>query len=155
MNRENIKKAFALIGEEVHNYLCENKEVLNDEETFLMAIAAYNQYQEDEQCGVDYVFNLNLKQDLITLIESGATIDDLAEMNASKCCFCYFGQNYPKAVMLSNLEVVSQIIAYASTITQYALLFAHNSKKYSKWLAEFLTRPITYDDNLYDDILKQ
>lgn len=45
-------------------------------------LGVYNTYQNDERDGVDYIFDFQNKEDLVTCIQGGLTAEELAELVA-------------------------------------------------------------------------
>lgn len=43
-------------------------------------LGVYNKYQEEERDGVDYIFDFQNKEDLVTCIQGGLTSEELAEL---------------------------------------------------------------------------
>lgn len=71
-----------------------------DGETFNMVFRAYNKFQENERMGVDYIFNLENKNDVIECLNCGLTTKDIAKLyNESQVntttCFFYHTSNHP------------------------------------------------------------
>lgn len=107
-----------------------------------MVLDAYNSYQEEEREGVDYLFNINNKEDLITCIKGGMTSNEIAWLyTQSKVVnttpLFYFGVNYetPKPVanwesLIKNLigwldDILTNVIAYPYALDSYRKLYTH------------------------------
>lgn len=71
-----------------------------DGETFNMVFRAYNDFQKDERMGVDYIFNIENKNDVIECLNCGLTTKDIAKLynesqvNTTKYFF-YHPSNHP------------------------------------------------------------
>ena len=70
-------------------------------------LAAYNKYQEDECDGVDYIFSLDKKDDLVCCIEGGLTAKQISDMVTNSVenealKYFHFGQNYDKPHQVKN-----------------------------------------------------
>lgn len=95
---------------------------------FRMLLRAYNDYQESERDGVDYIFDINNTDDVIHCISGGMTMEEMVRLwNGSQSNhteYFLYGVNYDEAKVfytyeqvVSNLigwldEVLSDIIAY-------------------------------------------
>ena len=73
----------------------------NDKEFTAIVLAAYNRYQEDERDGVDYLFDINNKDDVKCCLDGGLGVQSLAvayfDYEArSYPPYFFFGLNHPK-----------------------------------------------------------
>ena len=51
-----------------------------DTDIFNLVLDVYNKYQENERDGVDYIFDINKKEDLIACIKGGLTARMIQEL---------------------------------------------------------------------------
>lgn len=98
--------------------------------TFSVLLAAYNDWQENEHFGTDYLFNLNKAEDLICCIKGGLNATEIAQMvnNASKTTnfmsdYFLFGENYPTPTQLTCEQMASTITTHIIDIIKYVLHF--------------------------------
>ena len=79
------------------------KEVINqcdeDSKEFKTILDAYNRWQEEEKSCVDYVYDLDNKEDFVSLINGGMTMDDVVRLGED---FKELGGN--KRFLLMNLD---------------------------------------------------
>ena len=81
------------------------------ERVFKMVLKAYNDYQESERDGVDYIFNINDQEDLKCCVEGGLTAKEIArvyESQANATGYFFFGQNHQTPFVLPTREAVRQ-----------------------------------------------
>ena len=75
---------------------------------------AYNRYQEDERDSVDYIFNLENKDDIFACLNGGMTTNELQQLFSYKekndTCYFMFGANYPQPHLLTKENVVNIIL---------------------------------------------
>lgn len=116
----------------------------NDEEFTKTVLAAYNRFQEDERDGVDYLFDINNKDDVKCCLDGGLSVPDLA-----KAYFDYearlftphffFGVNHPKPSFIMGKEGLKKLLQnYLSDIIRYAFCY-HNVAEYSVLLDRLIS----------------
>lgn len=138
MKRTDLNYAVATISD----YIEENLNIVSDTDKREIALKAYNKMQENEHDGVDYIFNINDKNDFITLVTAGLTAADVKEMLQGDDVYFFFGTNYAKPKPLSVRKMAEIISSYAFEVTQCAL---KNPKvdEYAEWLVTFFGTPIS------------
>lgn len=100
-----------------HNLLTKIEEDINYPEGRAMLLKAYNRYQEDERDGVDYIFNINNQNDLITCVQGGLTAEDIANFHnsvkgwANSTLHFLFGYNHKAMVPMDSLNIINAIVA--------------------------------------------
>lgn len=71
-----------------------------------MILSAYNDYQESERDGVDYIFNVENTNDLKRCIDGGMTAKEICVLysgsQAYHLRYFYFGCNYPTPKPIAN-----------------------------------------------------
>lgn len=114
---------------------------INYPEGCAILLKAYNRYQEDERDGVDYIFNINNQDDLITCIQGGLTAEEIAIFyNRVKSWekptpFFLFGCNHKvmkpmdgdniiDAIVAVLDELIDNIIAYP-WVEEYRAVYTH------------------------------
>lgn len=123
-----INEMVKMIAEKISNDLyAEYKNDMHDE-VLQMVLKAYNEWQESEKDGVDYIFNIYDKDDLMACVKGGMTAKEVAEIYKDATTiwtpYYFFGSNYPSATPIklwSDLfdylvmwleDVLPNIIAY-------------------------------------------
>ena len=104
-------------------------------------LEAYNLWQEDTHDGVDYIFNINNKDDVIYLLQNDKNIQvrDISSLyinqyNNNGTPYFRYGQNYeyhPK-VLMSMKQLKTQLIDNAEWVITHLFLFANNTDTYHK-----------------------
>lgn len=108
----------------------------NDDEMLRLCIRAYNTYQENERDSVDYLFDANNKEDIITCLNGGLILQKLYYIFGSEQAykkmitpFFMFGCNRPHIKVLSPMALLGTICAYSEEIVENMLLYPHSYNK--------------------------
>ena len=104
-----------------------------------MVLAAYNDFQESERDGVDYIFDIENTDDLKCCINGGMTAKDICGLHlgsqSQHLRYFYFGCNHPTAEPIANWETLRQqliswlpdlipnVLAYPFAYESYRLLY--------------------------------
>ena len=112
-------------------------------------IKAYNHYQENERDGVDYLFNIEDKEDVKVCLEGGMTPREFyflyAEYKRGKTPFFFFGINHPKAELVASYqEIRQQIVANIEDILDVVIDFPY-AKDYQHIYNAYIARTIRND----------
>lgn len=89
--------------------------MVTDVNIWKMMLDVYNRYQENERDGVDYIFDLNKQEDLVTLVKSGMTYSDICYVKSNSIpqdnsVYIHFGCNYPEPINLTKDVITNNII---------------------------------------------
>lgn len=116
-----MKKQFEVIKKIVNYQIITS---LNNDDFLLdKVLKAYNRWNEDERDGVDYIFDIHKKEDLVACVNGGLTAKDIVYLYDGSTRFFLFGCNHttPQAlshndlinILYDNLDkVIDNIIAY-------------------------------------------
>ena len=111
------------------------KEVVNlitmkmatDTDVFNLVLDVYNEYQESERDGVDYIFDLNKKEDLIVCIKGGLTarmVQKLVnKLDKHYTQYFYFGCNYPTPISIKFKDLKTNLYNYLDEIVDYIIAY--------------------------------
>lgn len=116
-------------------------ERLKENDIFNKVLMAYNQYQEDERFGVDYIFNLDDQEDLKTLVKCGVTAAEIATLyndDRYDSVYLYCGENHTNLRCLNMIEVDEQLIADMEEIVLCMLAYPYVDG-YTPLYQEFIT----------------
>ena len=98
-----------------------------DYKVFNLVIDAYNEFQESERDGVDYIFNMDNKDDLITCIKGGLTPEHIHEMvkkiKRGNTNFFFYGINHPIPEQLTFSGLKLQLTAYLNEIVDFVIAY--------------------------------
>lgn len=94
---------------------------------FNLVFDAYNEYQESERDGVDYIFNMDNKVDLVTCIKGGLTPVHIHRMveniKRGKTNFFFYGINHPIPEQLTFSGLKLQLTAYLDEIVDFVIAY--------------------------------
>lgn len=88
---------------------------------------AYNRYQEDERDSVDYIFNLENKDDIFACLNGGMTTNELQQLFSHKekngVCYFMFGANHKTPNIMTKDMVVNNIIGHLEDIVRCVIAY--------------------------------
>lgn len=143
--KNTANKLNILVGNEIAKDLREKATYNND--LFIMMLNAYNTWQEDENDGVDYIFDIDNKEDTICCLQGGMNVSDIVriynEMTDNKHSgYFNFGQNYPKGQFYASIEAVVEIIcSQMDNIIRHILWFRKDTKEYEYIISNYIFAP--------------
>lgn len=116
-----MKKQFEVIKKMINYQIITS--LNNDDFLLNKVLKAYNCWNEDERDGVDYIFDIHKKEDLVACVNGGLTAKDIVYLYDNSTRFFLFGCNHttPQAlshndlinILYDNLDkVIDNIIAY-------------------------------------------
>ena len=140
--KETTLKLIKLVSNAIVEDLKDNSSsVLDVDDIIDTMLKAYNMWQEDTHDGVDYIININNKDDVIYLLQNGKNIQvrDISSLyinqyNNNGTPYFRYGQNYeyhPK-VLMSMKQLKTQLIDNAEWVITHLFLFANNTDTYHK-----------------------
>ena len=98
-----------------------------DTDIFNLVLDVYNKYQESERDGVDYIFDLNNKEDLIACIKGGLTARMIQELvnnlDDDFTQYFYFGCNYPTPISIKFTDLKTNLYNYLDEIVDYIIAY--------------------------------
>jgi len=125
------------IAEEIKTKI--QKSISGDRDLMNLVFKAYNDFQESEFDGADYIHNIDDKDDLMCCIKGGMTTKEIAhiynESQVNSTPYFFFGANYPQPKMIANeeelcdvimsriLEIVVNVLAYPYAYKSYQDLY--------------------------------
>jgi hypothetical protein len=107
-------------------------------------LGVYNTYQNDERDGVDYIFDFQNKEDLVTCIQGGLTAEELAELVA--IYNCGNGEDYTTTFLFGCNHETPHLLTYSAL--KNALL--GNADEIVECMLKY---PFCYDNIIYCRIL--
>ena len=127
-----------------------------------MVLAAYNDYQESERDGVDYIFDIENTNDLKCCINGGMTAKDIGGLylgsQSQHLRYFYFGCNYPTPKPIANWETLrQQLISWLPNLILNVLAYPYAYDSYKDLYRLYVTDVIIdYPKNLRDlDVLAE
>lgn len=98
-----------------------------DTDVFNLVLDVYNEYQESERDGADYIFDINKKEDLIACIKGGLTarmIQKLVDkLDNGFTQYFYFGYNYPNPISIKFKDLKINLYNYLDELVDYIMAY--------------------------------
>lgn len=120
-----MKEFIAIKKKDLVNFLAMRMSI--DNNVFNLVFDVYNEYQENEHDGLDYIFNLNNKADLIACIKGGLTAEHIHKMveniKRGYTNFFFYGTNHPIPEQITFKELRTNLIAYLDEIVDYIIAY--------------------------------
>lgn len=112
--------------------LTNTKDIDKSNKVLNILIEAYNNWQEGEHYGTDYLFSLNDKEDLITCIQGGLTAKEIAQLYNDRKSFglsqyFFFGENYPTPKQLDTYHISQVIMDNIEEIVKHTLAYGQST----------------------------
>ena len=128
---EIIKEVCNEIESDIRKYPSDNAGV------FRNLMDAYNEYQDSEREGVDYLFSINSEKDAIACLDGGMSVAELSGLYAGSITehspFFFFGVNHPKPEPLTTEGAIGQIVGFLDDIVTIAVSNPMLHRSYS-WI---------------------
>ena len=83
----------------------------------------YNAYQEAERDGVDYIFDLENKDDVAVLLANCEDMKEFRKLINSGQRFCFSGVNYPSPKFINENDIFECVRYYAFDLAAWMLCF--------------------------------
>jgi hypothetical protein len=121
-----------------------------------MVLAAYNDYQESERDGVDYIFDIENTNDLKCCINGGMTAREIGGLylgsQSQHLRYFYFGCNYPTPKPIANWETLrQQLISWLPDLILNVLAYPYAYDSYKDLYRLYVTDVIIdYPNDLRD-----
>lgn len=145
--------ASKIVGFIVNN--AKNELAAGNKEAIAIVLAAYNEMQEDERSGVDYIFNINDKEDLKYLV-------DKELIDASDIAYLYnHPEEFPNGLFYMNectdgmqpiKNLAETLINWLEEITKFVILYVGrgNDTAYQAYYERFFVDKVWQLDYFYN-----
>ena len=100
-----------------------------DEKATKIIFNAYNEWQEQERDGVDYIFTISKKEDLLCVIDGGMTALEIADIvKSSSTGLFLFGCNHTTPDVIETAERLKNILlGTIDEVVEFALTYPYLS----------------------------
>lgn len=118
-----------------------------------MVLAAYNDFQEAERDGVDYIFDVENTDDLKCCIDGGMSAKEIAGLylgsQSQHLRYFYFGCNYPTPKPIPNWDTLRlQLVSWLSDLIPNVLAYPFAYESYRQLYERYVTDVIIgYDSS--------
>ena len=108
---------------------------VNGNKVLKMVLAAYNDFQESERDGVDYIFDIDNTDDLKCCIDGGMTAQEICGLwlgsQSKHIQYFYFGCNHPQAEPINTWDELRQnLIAWLDELIPQVLAYPYAYPSY-------------------------
>jgi len=149
-----MKKAIRTIVEKIsYAIIDDTKDVFSYEGDMVlkMVLAAYNDYQESERDGVDYIFDIDDTDDLKYCISHGMTAQEIGGLylgsQSQHLRYFYFGCNHPTAEPIADWAVLRlQLISWLPDLILNVLAYPFAYESYKQLYARYVTVVLQSED---------
>lgn len=121
--------------------------IRGDKDTIAMMLDAYNDYQESERDGVDYIFDLENKDEIISLLKQGMTLDELSELmcgfrEKKHAKYFFFGCNHIKPEPIKDEKQLTSILSDTEYVVADIIKYPYAYKSYENVYKEYVTNSL-------------
>ena len=103
------------------------RKLMNLPTIFNMVMQVWNEYQESERDGVDYIFNLDNQNDLVTCIRGGLDANQFSKLvtdcEKKNTRFFLFGQNHSTPLAVSNNSLKAMLDDHLDTLIDFVVAY--------------------------------
>ena len=124
----------------------------DDAKLTTIVLNAYNRYQEDERDGVDYLFDINNKDDVKCCFDGGLSISEFVSAYFDRetrhlTSYFFFGVNHPKPSFITSKELLAAVLQNSLADIMPHMFCHPNIKEYSA-LYEALISDYMFDNEM-------
>lgn len=117
---------------------------VNGYKVLKMVLAAYNDFQESERDGVDYIFDLNNREDLKCCVEGGMTAQEICGLwlgsQSKHLQYFYFGCNHPQAEPINTWkELRMNLVAWLDELLPNVIAYPYAYQSYRDVYTAYVT----------------
>ena len=142
-----MKKAIETMVQKVSNAIInDTRNVFSVEGDMVlkMVLAAYNDFQESERDGVDYIFDIENTDDLKCCIDGGMTAKEISGLylgsHSRHLRYFYFGCNHPTAEPIANWETLrQQLVSWLPDLIPNVLAYPFAYESYKELYVRYVT----------------
>jgi len=150
-----MEKAIKTMVQKISNAIINDTRDIDSYEGYKalkMLLAAYNDYQESERDGVDYIFDIENTDDLKCCIDGGMTTKEIGSLylgsQSRHLRYFYFGCNYPTPIPIADWNVLRlQLILWLSDLIPNVLAFPFAYESYRQLYEKYVTNTIIGQDH--------
>lgn len=133
-----MKEVLCEIGKRIHSDL--HRDPKN---SIRLILKMYNDYQEDVCDGIEYIFNLHDKDDLVCCVNGGLEASEIATLvsgmgNGKSEFFCY-GLNYGQPYQMNMDELIDKIVSCIGYILPCVLTYPNAFDSYKEVYKRYFT----------------
>ena len=156
-----MKKAIETMVQKISDAIINDTRNVYSAEGYMvlkMVLAAYNDYQESERDGVDYIFDIENNNDLKCCINGGMTAKEICGLylgsQSQHLRYFYFGCNHQTPMPIANWdELRQQLVSWLPDLIPNVLAYPFAYESYRQLYERYVTDIIVSYDQSYLDVL--
>lgn len=156
-----MKKAIETMVQKISDAIINDTRNVYSAEGYMvlkMVLAAYNDYQESEHDGVDYIFDIENTNDLKCCIDGGMTAKEIGGLylgsQSEHLRYFYFGCNHQTPMPIANWdELRQQLVSWLPDLIPNVLAYPFAYESYRQLYERYVTDIIVSYDQSYLDVL--
>lgn len=143
-----VQKISGAIINDTRNVYCVEGDIV-----LKMVLAAYNDFQDSERGGVDYIFDIENTDDLKCCIDGGMTSKEICGLylgsQSQHLRYFYFGCNHPTAEPIANWQTLrQQLVSWLEDLIPCVLAYPFAYESYRQLYVRYVTDVIIDYDPL-------
>lgn len=150
-----MKKAIETMVQKISGAIINDTRNVSIEKGYMvlkMVLAAYNDYQESERDGVDYIFDIENTNDLKCCIDGGMAAKEIGGLylgsQSKHLRYFYFGCNHPTPKPIANWETLrQQLVSWLPDLIPNVLAYPFAYESYKQLYVRYVTDVIIGYDN--------
>lgn len=163
-NRTDMEKAIKTMVESIKKAIIyDTRDVYskNGNKVLKMVLAAYNDFQESERDGVDYIFDINNTDDMKCCIDGGMTAQEICGLwlgsQSRHIQYFYFGCNHSQAEPINTLkELRMNLVAWLDELLPNVIAYPYSYDSYRAVYTAYVTDVVMgvygTDDSILSDL---
>lgn len=134
-----VQKITCAIINDTKNVFCAEGDMV-----LKMVLAVYNDYQESERDGVDYIFDIENTDDLKCCIDGGMTAKEIGSLwegsHSKHLRYFYFGCNHRTPQPIANWETLrEQLVSWLPELIRNVLAYPYAYESYRQLYVRYFT----------------
>ena len=134
-----VQKISGAIINDTRNVYCVEGDIV-----LKMVLAAYNDFQDSERGGVDYIFDIENTDDLKCCIDGGMTSKEICGLylgsQSQHLRYFYFGCNHPTAEPIANWQTLrQQLVSWLEDLIPCVLAYPFAYESYRQLYVRYVT----------------
>ena len=143
-----MKKVINTMVESIKAAIIRDMQNLSNDEkrvhTLAIVLKAYNDFQESERDGVDYIFDLNNREDLKCCVEGGLTAQVICGLwlrsQSTHTPFFHFGVNHEEPKQYRTMrDLRDNLISWLDELLPYVIAYPYAYQSYRDVYTAYVT----------------
>lgn len=138
-----MRNTLKILVKELADMIRKDLKSLKDE-TIELVLRAYNDYEECERDSADYIFSIEINEDIIDCLKGGMSIDEVVYLrncynNNETTEYFMFGHNHEKPSQIMDKEQLASIIGFNDELFEGIIKYPYAFKSYEDVYRKYIT----------------